>query len=84
MQQVLVIDDEQPIREEVMEWLMFEGYEVTGAENGRVGLEAIGQRMPDLILCDVAMPEMDGRALIEQIISSRQPLPWTVLETPMV
>ncbi|MFN8371354.1 MAG: response regulator [Anaerolineae bacterium] len=70
MKKILVIDDEQPIREEVMEWLQFEGYDVAGAENGRLGLEAIDRSIPDLILCDIAMPEIDGHEVLIEVRSN--------------
>jgi class 3 adenylate cyclase len=44
-----------------------EGYRVLEAENGRAGLEVAGDESPDLVLCDVNMPEMDGYALVEQL-----------------
>ncbi len=64
MVKITVIEDESHIREEVMEWLQFEGYEIVGAPNGRIGLEAIQHEHPDLILCDVSMPEMDGHEVL--------------------
>lgn len=60
MPRVLVIEDEAPIRENLQRFLRFEGYEVTAAENGARGLELARSIAPDLILCDVMMPEMTG------------------------
>lgn len=66
MPKILIIEDEDQIREEMMDWLQFEGFDVIGAANGRLGLEAIYKETPDLIVCDIAMPEVDGhRVLIE-------------------
>lgn len=66
---ILVIDDEKPLREEIADWLQFEGYEVITAGNGRIGLATAIQEAPDLIVCDIAMPEMDGRAVLLEIRS---------------
>ncbi len=66
---ILIIDDEQPLREEVADWLEFEGYQVIAAENGRLGLAAAIRESPDLIVCDIAMPEMDGRAVLLEVRS---------------
>ncbi|MEZ4592371.1 MAG: response regulator [Chloroflexota bacterium] len=70
MTTILIIEDETPIRDEVMDWLLFEGFEVLGADNGRIGLNLARQQKPDLILCDIAMPEMNGHELLVEIRSS--------------
>lgn len=71
MIKVLVIEDETQIREEVMDWLSFEGYEVYGEANGRLGLATIQHNIPDLVLCDIAMPEMDGYEVLIEVRSDR-------------
>lgn len=60
MKRILVIEDEDNLRENLTEILSFEGYEIIQAENGKIGLEMALENIPDLILCDVMMPEMDG------------------------
>jgi len=67
MSKILLIDDEQPLRDEVSDWLQFEGHEVLTAANGRLGLALIIQEQPDLIICDIAMPEMDGRTVLLEV-----------------
>ena len=67
MAKILIIDDEAAIRDEVMDWLVFEGHEVLGAANGRSGLALIHEHTPDLILCDIAMPELDGREVLIEV-----------------
>ncbi len=67
MTKILVIEDEANIRQEVMAWLRFEGYAAIGAENGRAGLAAVRQEAPNLILCDVAMPEMSGHEVLSEV-----------------
>lgn len=64
---ILLIEDEQYIRENVQELLEAKGYNVHTAMNGKQGvLEAIDFR-PNLILCDVMMPKMDGFKVLEQV-----------------
>ncbi len=64
---ILIIEDDPGIRRGLALTLKTEGYRVTEAENGRAGLEAAGTQLPDLVLCDVNMPEMDGYAVVEQL-----------------
>nr|WP_295772179.1 response regulator [Rhodoferax sp.] len=60
MARILVIDDEAPIRENLVRFLVLEGHQVLQAADGRLGLEAIRNHKPDFILCDVMMPHLDG------------------------
>ena len=64
---ILVIDDSTNIRENVSELLELSGYKVLSAHNGRVGLEMAKEFSPDLILCDIRMPEMDGYDVIQAL-----------------
>ena len=64
---VLVIEDEATIRNNIVLMLKVERYTALGAENGRVGLEMARTDPPDLILCDVKMPEIDGFAVLEAL-----------------
>lgn len=57
---IVVIEDELDVREILMDILEAEGFNVLGAMNGREGVELVLQSDPDLVLCDVMMPEMDG------------------------
>jgi serine/threonine protein kinase/ActR/RegA family two-component response regulator len=66
---ILVIEDEQAIRRNITEILFFEGYSTLEAENGRVGVETALRHVPDLIICDVMMPELDGYGVIRQLQS---------------
>ncbi|MGQ9850746.1 MAG: hybrid sensor histidine kinase/response regulator [Aggregatilineaceae bacterium] len=67
MTKILVIEDEESVRENILEILGFEGFEVQGAADGREGVQAAGQFLPDLIVCDIAMPEMDGYSVLLQV-----------------
>lgn len=69
MLKIVMIEDEFDIRDAVMSWLQFEGYTVFGAENGKQGLQIIYQENPDLVLCDISMPEMDGHAVLIELRS---------------
>lgn len=57
---ILVIEDQPDVRENLMELLELSNYEVVGAENGKSGVKLALECRPDLILCDIMMPEMDG------------------------
>lgn len=59
MTKILVIEDNNLIRETVLELLQSRGFEAVGAENGKVGIE-LAAEIPDLILSDVMMPELNG------------------------
>lgn len=57
---ILVIEDESTIRNDMAEILLFEGFDVLTAENGTEGIQLAIEKLPDLIVSDVMMPEMDG------------------------
>ena len=57
---ILIVDDEPMIRESLKKILEIEGYDVFEAANGRAACEIVSKILPDLILLDVNMPEMDG------------------------
>jgi CheY-like chemotaxis protein len=60
MPKILVIEDNNLIRETVLEILNLRGFEAVGAENGKLGVELAIAQIPDLILSDVMMPELNG------------------------
>ena len=60
MKKILVIEDNHEVRDNLAEILELSNYAVITAENGKVGVEKAMQEIPDLILCDVMMPELDG------------------------
>ena len=67
MKRILVIDDDSRLREHYKEILRLEGYEVVEARNGREGVERARQEPPDLVLCDITMPEMNGHRVLETL-----------------
>jgi len=70
MKKILVIEDEQVIRENILKLLKAEGFDVTGAENGSQGLNAAVSNVPDVIICDVMMPELDGYGVLMALRSN--------------
>ena len=60
MTTILAIEDEAEIRENIQEILELEGFDVLTAENGKIGVQLAQEHHPDLIICDVMMPELDG------------------------
>jgi CheY-like chemotaxis protein len=61
---ILVVENDPSLRRLTSQLLHLEGYEVVQAENGRYALEALADQAPELVLCDLLMPEMDGRAVL--------------------
>ncbi|MEO1672244.1 MAG: response regulator transcription factor [Cyanobacteria bacterium J06631_2] len=64
---LLLIDDDPNLILLVKDYLEFRGYNVDTAENGREALEVLDHLVPDMIICDVMMPEMDGYTLVKHI-----------------
>ena len=64
---LLLIDDDPNLILLVRDYLEFRGYEVLTADNGKEALNLLTQNLPDMIICDIMMPEMDGYALIENV-----------------
>lgn len=64
MKSILVIDDNQDIRENTAEILDLAGYKTATAENGKRGVELAINMKPDLIVCDIMMPELDGYGVL--------------------
>ena len=60
MTKILVIEDEAPTRDKIVTVLKYEDYEVIDAPNGREGVISARENYPDLIICDVLMPDMNG------------------------
>lgn len=69
---VLVIEDNQDIRESTAEILELADYQVYTAENGKQGVELAQTYLPDIILCDIMMPELDGYGVLYMLNKSNQ------------
>ncbi len=67
MKKILVIEDEQTVRESILDLLEAEGFSGIGGENGNVGLQLARDNHPDLILCDVQMPDLDGYSVLTNL-----------------
>jgi signal transduction histidine kinase len=72
MQKILVIEDEAMIRENLIELLESEEFEPIGAGNGKAGIELAKAHLPDLIICDVMMPELDGFGVLNSLRSCQE------------
>ena len=72
---VLVVDDDTEVRLILREFLTGRGYEVTVAEGGAEAIAALEKERPDVVLLDVAMPEMDGVETLKRIVALRPTLP---------
>ncbi len=70
MTKILVIENEQPFLEEIIDILDFEGYETIGADNGLTGVQLAKEHLPDLIVSDIIMPKMDGYAALVSLRSN--------------
>lgn len=67
MKRILVIDDEAKLRKQFAALLSTEGFTVIEARNGREGVEAARRDRPDLVMCDITMPEMNGHRVLETL-----------------
>jgi CheY-like chemotaxis protein len=75
MTRILIVDDDQAVRDATRIALAANGYEVTTADSGKSGIEAIRESAPDLIILDVFMPGMDGLTAAQTIRREHPNLP---------
>ncbi|MBC5765517.1 protein kinase domain-containing protein [Ramlibacter albus] len=71
MTTILIVEDDDAIRNNIGRLLRLEGYDIVAAVNGREGLELARELKPDVVITDVSMPEMDGFELLEAIRAER-------------
>ncbi len=76
MKKILVIEDENDIRENIMDLLNEEGYIAIGAQDGEEGIHRIWQEFPDLVVCDILMPKVDGYGVLT--VMSKSPITATI------
>jgi len=67
MTKILVVEDSNAVRNNISQLLTIKGYDVEIAENGKIGLEKVNKVMPDLIISDIMMPEMDGHLFFSEL-----------------
>lgn len=81
MKKILIIEDNEDVRENITEILELANYEVLAAENGKVGVSYAQQHHPDLIICDIMMPELDGYGVLHILSKnpSTAPVPFIFL-----
>ena len=85
MKKILVIEDNKHVRENTAELLALAGYAVVTAENGKMGVEKAKEFAPDLVICDIMMPQMDGydvlRTLAQDSTTSSTPFIFLTAKT---
>src|SRR5204863_9370518 len=67
MKKILVIEDEPEMRRNITTLLRYQDYRPIEAENGRIGVALARREKPDLVLCDVMMPELDGHGVLRAL-----------------
>ena len=67
MKKVLLIEDDAILRENTSELLELSNYEVITASNGKIGVDKAIKILPDIIVCDILMPEMDGYSVLQEL-----------------
>lgn len=72
MEKVLLIEDDNDLRENVIDLLEIEGYKVFGYNTGRNVMNLITEIMPDIIICDIMLPGMDGYQIVEAVRSNEK------------
>ena len=83
---ILVIDDNNEVRDMLHDLLRLKGYEVETAETGSIGIEKLQSTSPDLIICDIAMPEKDGFKVLEEVRATpnHENVPFIFLTASMI
>jgi len=81
MTDILIIEDDLFIRENILELLQNEGYQVSGASTGAAGIQLIEEHLWDLIICDIMLPDTDGYSILEFL---RQNQNWIISITQLI
>ncbi len=81
MKTILLIEDDSALRENTAELLELSDFEVITAPNGRVGIDLAKEHHPDIVVCDIMMPEVDGYGVLEALSSNQttQHIPFIFL-----
>jgi CheY-like chemotaxis protein len=87
MTKLLIIDDKINLRQTISELFSLSGYEVIEAQDGLEGLKMVNQTQPDIIICDIMMPKLDGYGFVEQLKKNRlqnTPVLFLTIKTELV
>ena len=76
---ILSIEDEASLRRSIVAYLEDSGYDMLEAENGRDGLEKFFKEKPDVVLCDLRMPEIDGLTVLAQVRDFSPDTPFIIV-----
>jgi CRP-like cAMP-binding protein/CheY-like chemotaxis protein len=79
MKKILLIEDNEDVRENTAEILELSNYKVIVAENGKIGVEKALEFLPDLIICDIMMPVLDGYGVLHAVLKNE-----TIKNTPFI
>lgn len=67
MKKILAIEDEAQTRNLLLKFLEAEGYDTVGAENGLIGVQKVQEELPDLVICDIVMPQLNGYGVLKAL-----------------
>lgn len=81
MNKIIVIEDNHEMRENIVEMLELADYQVLSAKNGKEGIELVKKELPNLIVCDIMMPELDGYGVLHYLskIAETRSIPFIFL-----
>ena len=84
MKKIVLIEDNTDVRENIEEILELANYKVIAAADGKEGVVAIKSENPDLIICDIMMPELDGYEVLYMLSKDEktQAIPFIFLTAP--
>lgn len=68
MKKILIIENDIDIRRLLIQLLKMESYQVIAADNGKTGLTLLYQALPDVVICDLVMPELDGYGVLQGLL----------------
>ncbi|MCR9228136.1 MAG: response regulator [Flavobacteriaceae bacterium] len=71
MKKILLVEDDTSLRENVAELLELSGFKVCSASHGKIAVDMAKKELPDLVLCDIMMPELDGYGVLEELSSDQ-------------
>ncbi|MCL7762113.1 response regulator [Polaribacter sp. Z014] len=72
MRKILLIEDDVVLRENTSELLELSNYEVINASNGKIGVQLAKKIVPDIVVCDIMMPELDGYGVLEALTNNEK------------